>query len=103
MGRVAVIGAGAVGTALAAALRGGGLDVVVGVRSPAGRGQATVAEAIAGATTVVVATGLRPVWVGGPEAADVLDGIARLWFTMAFARGHGRHLAFRMLEGAPGA
>lgn len=197
MGRVAVIGAGAVGTALANALRGGGLDVVVGVRSPAERGQATVAEAIADAATVVVAipgagveafaaehgpalagrlvldatndlgaghagamhhmdawashapgavvcrafntvghenvsaprfsdgvadlfwcgpesarkeaervisaTGLRPVWVGGPEAADVLDGIARLWFTMAFARGHGRHLAFRMLGGAPGA
>ena len=195
MERVAVIGAGGVGSALAAALRRGGLDVVVGARSPSGPGQTAVADAIAGAGAVVVAipgaaveafaaehgpalagrlvldatndlsgghggamhhmeawashapdalvcrafntighenvsapefadgiadlfwcgpetaregaerviaaTGLRPVWVGGPETADVLDGIARLWFTLASARG--RRLAFRMLGGAPGA
>jgi 8-hydroxy-5-deazaflavin:NADPH oxidoreductase len=41
--------------------------------------------------------GLRPVWLGGPEAADALDGAARLWFTLALARGHGRHLALRIL------
>ena len=56
-----------------------------------------------GAERVIGATGLRPVWVGGPETADVLDGIARLWFTLALARGRGRRLAFRMLGGAPGA
>jgi predicted dinucleotide-binding enzyme len=195
MERVAVIGAGAVGDALADALRRGGLDVTVGVRSPAGPGQTAVADAISGAGTVVVAipgaaveafaaehgpalagkvvldasndlsaghggamhhmdawaalapgalvcrafntighenvaapefpdgvadlfwcgpeaadaraeqviaaTGLRPVKVGGPEAAGVLDGIARLWFTLAFTGRRGRRLAFRMLGGAP--
>lgn len=195
MGRVAVIGAGAVGDALADALRRGGLDVTVGVRSPAGPAQAPVADAIAAADAVVVAipgaaveafaaehgpalagrvvldasndlsgghdgpmhhidawashapgalvcrafntighenvsapgfpdgvadlfwcgpeaagaraerviaaTGMRPVRVGGPEAAGVLDGLARLWFTLAFTQGRGRRLAFRMLGGGP--
>ena len=50
---------------------------------------------------LIRAVGLRPVWVGGPEEADLLDGLTRIWFTLAFARGRGRHLAFRILEGAP--
>lgn len=55
------------------------------------------------AEAVIRATGLRPVWVGGPEEADLLDGVTRLWFTLAFARGRGRRLAFRVLEEpAPG-
>lgn len=195
MERVAVIGAGAVGRALAGALRDGGLEVVVGVRTPSEPGETTVAEAIASCGAVVVAvpgaavedlaaahgaalagrvvldasndlssghggamhhmdawarhatgaavfrafntmgvenvtdprlrgvaadllycgpedareraeaviraTGLRPVWVGGPEEADLLDGLTRLWFTLAFARGRGRRLAFRVLEDDP--
>ncbi len=193
MGRVAVIGAGDVGGAIAAALRDGDREVTVGVRSPTEPGQQAVDEAIAGAGAVVVAipgsavegfaathgralagrlvldatndlseghggalhhmdawtlhapgalvcrafntigfenvarprfgeenadllwcgpepaqeeaedlirsTGLRPVRVGGAEAADLLDGVARLWFTLA--RGRGRHVAFRVLEDAP--
>lgn len=192
METVAVIGAGSVGRALAEALRGGGLEVTVGVRAPSAAGGATIAEAIASAGVVVIAvpgaavedlaaahgealagrvvldasndlsaghggamhhmdvwarhapgaavfrafntmgvenvagprlagqaadllycgpgdareraeavigaTGLRPVWVGGPEEADLLDGVTRLWFTLAFARGRGRRLAFRVLE-----
>lgn len=48
--------------------------------------------------TLISATGLRPVWVGdGTEAADLLDGLTRLWFTLALTQGRGRHLAFRML------
>lgn len=47
---------------------------------------------------LIEAVGLRPVWVGdGPDAADVLDGLTRLWFTLALQQGRGRHLAFRML------
>ncbi|MCU0296782.1 MAG: NAD(P)-binding domain-containing protein [Candidatus Nanopelagicales bacterium] len=47
---------------------------------------------------LIAAVGLRPVWVGeGADAADLLDGVARLWFTLALAQGRGRHLAFRML------
>jgi predicted dinucleotide-binding enzyme len=48
--------------------------------------------------SLIRAVGLRPVWVGdGPGAADLLDGLTRLWFTLALSQGRGRHLAFRML------
>ena len=47
---------------------------------------------------LIAATGMRGVWVGdGPQAADLLDGLTRLWFTLALQQGRGRHLAFRML------
>lgn len=39
--------------------------------------------------------GLRPVWVGGPEHAETVDGLTRLWFAISHQRG--RHTAFRML------
>lgn len=42
--------------------------------------------------------GLEPVWVGGPEAFDVVDGVTRLWFTLAFQRELGRRLAFKVLR-----
>jgi predicted dinucleotide-binding enzyme len=41
--------------------------------------------------------GLRPVWVGGPEHAETVDGVARLWFALALGRQRGRHTAFRTL------
>jgi 8-hydroxy-5-deazaflavin:NADPH oxidoreductase len=42
--------------------------------------------------------GLRAVYVGaGPAGWDLLDGVTRLWFTLALQQGHGRHLAFRTL------
>jgi predicted dinucleotide-binding enzyme len=41
--------------------------------------------------------GLRPIYVGGPEAASLLDDMTRLWFTLVFAEGYGRHTAFRLL------
>lgn len=48
--------------------------------------------------TLISSIGLRPVWVGeGSEAADLLDALTRLWFTLAVQQGRGRHLAFRML------
>jgi len=47
---------------------------------------------------LIADVGLRPVYVGaGPAGADLLDGITRLWFTLALQQGHGRHLAFRTL------
>jgi hypothetical protein len=47
---------------------------------------------------LIRAVGMRPVWVGeGVAAADLLDGLTRLWFTLALTQGRGRHLAFRML------
>ena len=39
--------------------------------------------------------GLVPVWVGGPEAVDVVDGVLRLWFTLS--RHRGRRIAFRLI------
>jgi predicted dinucleotide-binding enzyme len=41
--------------------------------------------------------GFRPVWVGGPGEADVVDGLTRAWFALVFRRGLGRHLALRLL------
>lgn len=50
------------------------------------------------AERLIRAVGLDPLRVGGPEAADILDGVARLWFQLAFTRGLGRRLAFRVLH-----
>lgn len=48
---------------------------------------------------LIEAVGLNPVYVGdGEAAADILDGITRLWFTLALHQGLGRHLAFRALR-----
>lgn len=47
---------------------------------------------------LITAVGLRPVWVGdGPQAADLLDGLTRIWFALAIGHDRGRRLAFRML------
>ena len=40
--------------------------------------------------------GLNPIWVGGADAADTVDGVLRLWFTLA--RRHGRHIAFKLIK-----
>jgi predicted dinucleotide-binding enzyme len=42
--------------------------------------------------------GLEPVWVGGRETFDVVDGVTRLWFTLVFQRRLGRRLAFKVLR-----
>jgi predicted dinucleotide-binding enzyme len=47
---------------------------------------------------LIMDVGFRPVWVGGPEDVDVVDGLLRLWFTMVMKHGHSRRLAFKMLE-----
>jgi len=41
--------------------------------------------------------GLRPVWVGGVDAFDLVDSLTQLWFTLALRQGRGRRLAFRLL------
>ena len=40
--------------------------------------------------------GLRPVRVGGMDAVDVIDGVLRLWFTLAQSRG--RRIAFKLIS-----
>jgi len=51
----------------------------------------------AGVERLIDDVGLRPVRVGGIDAIDVVDGVARLWLTLVFRQGHPRRLAFRML------
>ena len=41
--------------------------------------------------------GLRPVWIGAAEAFDLVDSLARLWFTLAFQRKLGRRVALKLL------
>ncbi len=48
---------------------------------------------------IVAAVGLEPVRIGDLTAAATLDGVARLWFQLAFTQGMGRHLALRLLRG----
>ena len=40
--------------------------------------------------------GLRPIRVGGTEQVDVVDGVLRLWFTLAQSRG--RRIAFKLIS-----
>ena len=47
---------------------------------------------------IIRAVGLDPVRIGGLDAAGTLDGVARLWFQLAFSQGMGRRLAFRLLR-----
>jgi 8-hydroxy-5-deazaflavin:NADPH oxidoreductase len=46
---------------------------------------------------VIAGVGLRPVYVGADEEADV-DALFRLWIALAIKQGRGRRLAFRLLE-----
>jgi predicted dinucleotide-binding enzyme len=43
--------------------------------------------------------GLRPVWLGGAERAELVDQFTRVWFTLAFEQQKGRRLAFKLLMG----
>jgi 8-hydroxy-5-deazaflavin:NADPH oxidoreductase len=45
---------------------------------------------------LITDAGLRPVRVGGSDTVDVVDGVLRLWFTLAKSRG--RHIGFRLLS-----
>lgn len=51
------------------------------------------------AERLITDVGLRPVWLGGVDAFDLVDSLTQLWFTLAFQRKLGRRLAFKMLVG----
>lgn len=40
--------------------------------------------------------GLRPIWVGGSDQVDVIDGVLKLWSTLAQKRG--RRIAFKLIS-----
>ena len=42
--------------------------------------------------------GLRPVYVGGPEQADTVDALLRLWMALVRGQGLGRGVAFKLLR-----
>ena len=42
--------------------------------------------------------GVRPVYVGGPEQADTVDALLRLWMALVRGQGMGRGVAFKMLR-----
>jgi 8-hydroxy-5-deazaflavin:NADPH oxidoreductase len=42
--------------------------------------------------------GLRPVWVGGPEQVETVDGLTRLWFALVMGRRMPRRTALRVLS-----
>lgn len=46
---------------------------------------------------LIADVGLRPIYLGGLDQSDVLDGVTRLWFALAFGRGYGRRIAFKLL------
>jgi hypothetical protein len=47
---------------------------------------------------LIADVGLRPVWVGGPDEVEVVDGVLRLWFALVMKRQLGRRLAFKMIQ-----
>lgn len=52
------------------------------------------------ADRLIADIGLRPIYIGGLDAAATVDGVARLWFALAFGQGHGRRIAFKLLAEA---
>jgi 8-hydroxy-5-deazaflavin:NADPH oxidoreductase len=47
--------------------------------------------------TLIRATGLRPIYCGGPDQAAVIDNLTALWINLATRMGMGRHLALKLL------
>ncbi len=45
--------------------------------------------------TLIEDVGLRPIWVGGTDHAETVDGVLRLWYTLA--RRYGRHIALKLI------
>jgi predicted dinucleotide-binding enzyme len=45
---------------------------------------------------LIADAGLRPVWVGGTDQVDTIDGVLRLWITLS--RTRGRRIAFKLIS-----
>lgn len=48
--------------------------------------------------TLIADIGLRPVYIGGLDRANIIDALTRLWFALALQQGYGRRLAFKMIH-----
>jgi 8-hydroxy-5-deazaflavin:NADPH oxidoreductase len=67
----------------------GGVQADLFFCGPDGRGREAVENLISDA-------GLRPIWVGGADQVDTVDGVLRLWAVLSGARG--RRIAFKLLS-----
>jgi predicted dinucleotide-binding enzyme len=47
---------------------------------------------------LIADVGLRPVYLGGPEQAGLVDELLKLWFTLVSGRNMGREIAFKLLQ-----
>ncbi len=47
---------------------------------------------------LIAELGLRPVCVGGPDQADNVDALLRLWMALVRGQGMGRGVAFKLLR-----
>ncbi len=50
------------------------------------------------AEELIRAVGLSPQFVGGPDAAKIVDGVLPLWFSLVQQHGGDRKLAFRVVR-----
>jgi 8-hydroxy-5-deazaflavin:NADPH oxidoreductase len=50
------------------------------------------------AEELIWAVGLGPQFVGGPDAANTVDGVMGLWFSLVQQHGGDRRLAFRVVR-----
>jgi predicted dinucleotide-binding enzyme len=66
----------------------GGIQADLFFCGPDGRGRDVLEQLIGDA-------GLRPIWVGGADQVDTVDGVLRLWAVLS--RRHGRHTAFNLV------
>lgn len=46
---------------------------------------------------LITDVGLNPVFLGGPEAVDLVDSVLKIWFTLASGRKMGRNIALKLL------
>jgi 8-hydroxy-5-deazaflavin:NADPH oxidoreductase len=67
----------------------GGVQADLFCCGPEGHGREVLEQLITDA-------GLRPVWVGGVDQVETVDGVLRLWAVLA--RERGRHIAFKLLS-----
>lgn len=47
---------------------------------------------------LITDVGPEPVYVGGVDQVNVVDGVTQLWFALAFGQQRGQNLAFKLLE-----
>ncbi|HEX9097969.1 MAG TPA: NAD(P)-binding domain-containing protein [Candidatus Dormibacteraeota bacterium] len=67
----------------------GGVQADLFYCGPEGHGREVVEQLITDA-------GLRPIWVGGDDQVETVDGVLRLWYVLARARG--RRIAFNLIS-----